>query len=492
MKARYLGKYLYWAIYTLIIWVALYPILTTTVVADDLVLPFNQFLMAGPGLADIFRLGVNGASAGHFNYLGQLFGVVIGWLWLHLPGQFGFRMSFVYATTKFIVFFSVITAAAALIREIVTISGGQISHWESRIYLALVFVGTLQLHLVWSNDPVASYPMSGYSSVILATWALVATLRTLRQPTMLRISSTSVLIMAAILYYEMNVALIPTVLASSLFFSFFSETKNRTNVRKTIYTGGLMLLLPTLVTFYLQKRNAPVALYSGVAVDINGPIFGPFFRSLASSLPASSWHLAFQWMPSSYPLYPSVVISLTFLALASWSWFRLSPQKTPGDSRMQLVPTLTILGLVSSYWFGTTMIQALTAKVQTEATQIGHVYNFYAPGSVCVAIIIVVLGKLLSSRASGRKVLCFLAPILVVFSCYQYGLNAAIQKRHYSFTGQNRNLLVAFTADWNLEARCHSLREWQALAWPDYYRTGMSAGMEKAYKYFHGDNFCDG
>ena len=172
-----------------------------------------------------------------------------------------------------------ITAAAALIREIVTISGGQISHWESRIYLALVFVGTLQLHLVWSNDPVASYPRSGYSSVILATWALVATLRTLRQPTMLRISSTSVLIMAAILYYEMNVALIPTVLASSLLLSFFSVTKNRTNVRKTIYTGGLMLLLPTLVTFYLQKRNAPVALYSGVAVDINGPILGPFFRS---------------------------------------------------------------------------------------------------------------------------------------------------------------------------------------------------------------------
>ena len=157
---------------------------------------------------------------------------------------------------------------------------------------------------------------------------------------------------------------------------------------------------------------------------------------------------------------------------------------------MQLLPTSVAVFATASFWFGTTAIQALTGKVQTEAPQIGHVYNFYAAGSTSVVIILVLIGKFMSGQAFARKALIALMPAMIVIGAYQYNLNTAIQKRHYSFTPQNRNLLVAFTEDLSRVDRCKALDEWQAMGWPDYYRTSMSAGIERAYFYFKGELFC--
>jgi hypothetical protein len=490
MRELIVFKFCKWITFSLLLWVALYPILITSIVADDLILPFNQFLMAGPRFEDIFRLGVSGASAGHFNYVGQVFGVFIGWLWIQLPGQFGLRFSLVYALTKFFVFFAVIIASSTLLRELVRNAGGTMSHWQSRIYVGLLFAGTLQIHLVWSNDPVASYPMSGYASVALAMWSFIAALRTFQKPSYLRYLGTSVLILISILYYEMNVAVLPAILVYGLLNIDYQNKKLKGQLKFRFVQVVLVLALPAAATIFLQLRSAPQAAYSGVSVDIHGPVIGPFLRSAASSLPASSWHLAYQWMTSNFPFYSSAILSLTVLGTAGSIWWRLDSKARKDSPSMQFLPTSLAVLATASFWFGATTIQALTGKVQTEATQIGHVYNFYASGSTSVVIILVLIGKFMSGRTFPRKALIALMPAIIVFGAYQYNLNTAIQKRHYSFTPQNRNLLVAFTEDHSLVDRCKALDEWQAIGWPDYYRTSMSAGIERAYFYFKGELFC--
>ena len=471
----------YWVVLISITVIGMWPILTTVVVADDLIGPFSMYVDAGPNLLSNLHVGYKAASYGHFNYVGQVFGGFVNWFWLRLM-ILGVRFSTIYALTKLIMFILLVIIAARVARRLLCRSTSFVPVWRMRTVVALSMIGTFQLHFVWSNDPVASYPMSGYASVVLALAAVDAYITFFDDHSWRRASVASGLFMISILYYEMNMAVAVAAVVMGIEWAARTRTRGRelwTVVVRAAATGSV----PVAMVLVLQRLNASKsAQYTGTAVNFGSRTITTFGRLLVSNLPFSSWHLGIDWVENVIPVTITKLLGLAAIGLGSV--FLITRE---GRSEVRWHTAIAPLTVLLSLGISATLVQSATGKVQGEATRIGSVYNFYAAGSTAVVVSIAVLMLVISSR---RQWIACLLPLIVALSSFQFLLNTAIQQRHFYFLPQNRNILVAFSEQWEKEKRCETVEQWLAMGWPTYYSNGMIVGMERAYKHFHGDDFC--
>lgn len=474
-----------WILFSLGVYVLIRPILITAIVADDFIGPFSQFHQAGSGLISNLRFGYNAASYGHFNYVGQVVGSLANWTWIQLQGQFGIRYSVIYAVSKFLTILFAISQAARLARRILTTDGSDGAVWKLRIAIALALAATIQLHIVWSNDPVGSYPLSGYLSAAIGIVALNAAISFFTKYTVKNFIFLTVLTTAAILYYEMNISLLAAIGVLALVYVFRNGSTQGSLIKRLAISSSA-LVFPTAATLYFQFHNsAKSASYTGTAVAINGKSFQVFGNSLVSSLPFSSWHLAFDWLPDGVTFRIAIfVLPLLGASLFTVIVYRLKTQSNEFSNYFSLIaPLLT-------YWIFATLIQCATVKVQNEATRIGSVYNFYAVGSLVIAVIIGCMGIVFFEQFSNKVVRSF-ASLLIVIACIgQFSINNSLAVRHAGFLTYNRNLLVQFTEKSTQDARCAALQEWLTMGWPGYYLNEMTVGVEAAYKHFNNETFC--
>jgi hypothetical protein len=467
--------------------VGLHPVLTTVVVADDLIGPFSMYIDAGPGLMDNLRAGWAAASYGHFNYLGQLIGGFINWAWMQLMIN-GIRFSTIYYFSKLFVFILVVFASCSAITSLARLWGDQIEVQKLRVFVALAMIATFQLHLVWSNDPVASYPMSGYASVVVGLWALKFAAIALQDPESIRkavLASTSFL--CAVLYYEMNVALVPAIAILAVSYV-ISESTRRKNTMRTLFRTSLVYVIPGLLVLELQRQNAIESIaYDGTAIRYSNEFFGTFFRLMASSLPYSSWHLASDWVVNFPSPDKHIRLFVVFILLALFSFWYSSRRMKRNSNFHWFWWSCPVL---FTYWAAATAIQSSTIKVQNEATRIGYVYNFYAIGSLAVSILLAFLMYIFFSRVRRLIVrLPFLA-VVVILCLGQIHVNESIQEKHFNMLPQSRNLLVSFTERWPIESRCGWLEEWLRMGWPIYYSNAMASGLERVYLNEFSEPFC--
>jgi hypothetical protein len=56
----------------------------------------------------------------------------------------------------------------------------------------------------------------------------------------------------------------------------------------------------------------------------------------------------------------------------------------------------------------------------------------------------------------------------------------------------NEHLLSKFDDDASTESRCADLVRWSTALWPDYYEVAMIDGLQDAYRYYFGEEFCPG
>lgn len=467
--------------------VGLNPVLTTVVVADDLIGPFSMYINSGPGLLNFLNGGWQAASYGHFNYIGQLFGAFVNWAWLELMLQ-GVRFSTIYFFTKLFVFTATVYATSSAVVAIMRLWKAEVRAPQLRLIVALLMIGTLQLHLVWSNDPVGSYPMSGYASLALGLLALRASALLLAEPRSIRrmcVAGASLLV--AVLYYEINIAVVPAIFTLAVSYVLSDEQRRRSAFRR-LFLVGAVYVLPCLLILELQRRNAAEsAAYQGTAIALGWAVFSTLGNLTVSSLPWSSWHLAFDWILH-FPTVQgfSILAGLFLLCGGALYWYHFR------ESVLAPRPTgVTWIALtLGAYWLAATGIQASTVKVQNEATRIGSVYNFYAVGSMAVVAIVAVLILMLLKRAPGWLGKSVVVSLLAVAGLSQMFVNHAIQSQHYGMLPQNRNLLVAFSERRPIEERCGSLQAWLAMGWPQYYSNSMASGMEKAYQDEFDEQFC--
>ncbi len=170
-----------WIAYLVGSWALLRPVLLTTVYADDFVNPFSQFPAASLDPAALLEYAWNGTrGAGHINVVGQAVGAFHAAFNVVVMSVFGLRYSTIYAATKLAVYVLTALAASAFLRQVAAAMGRTVSVWRARIMVSVALFGTLQIHIPWSNDPVASYPMSGFATAALGFGLLSLALRALQ------------------------------------------------------------------------------------------------------------------------------------------------------------------------------------------------------------------------------------------------------------------------------------------------------------------------
>jgi hypothetical protein len=143
------------------------------------------------------------------------------------------------------------------------------------------------------------------------------------------------------------------------------------------------------------------------------------------------------------------------------------------------------------YWAGATFTQASTLKVQMEAVRLGQVYNYYAVGATCFALLLVI-GLFLINWSRVHAVLQLgLFAFALLFGAYQYIVNWNVMVQFNGATSGGSQLLVAFAERPPMPERCNALNVWKSVGWPEYYWLDMELGLNQSYKIYHGEPFCE-
>lgn len=468
------------------------PVLTTNVGADDLLNPFSQLFHVGTDPITVLRSSSRLVSAtGHFNYLGQAIGSLAVLAWTVLVGQLGIHFNTVYAATKLLTYSATIASGVWLIRLIRFGEDTRISRARTWVLVTLALILPLQIHIPWSNDPVASYPLSGFLTAASGIAFIGLAHSSVGSTNWARLSLAGLVGVAIVLYYEFNsfavLAAAPPI--ASLVWRARSEVRR---VLLILMQSAVVVGPASIVTLYFFFRNrAGSAAYTGTVISLSPPFPTTFRNALVSALPASSWRIGSDWL-GFWPnmigrqLLP-LVAGLLLLAVVWWL-----PQLTRSQSAMEpsstnmLSPVLMTASLLI-YWFGATFTQAGTLKVQQEAVRIGQVYNYYAVGALCFGLIAVI--GVVSLRR--RQVI---AATLLVVTCViglgQYSVNHAVMKQYNAATSSTQGLLNSIDPAVPNDQRCAALDSWKSVGWPEYYWLDMELGLQRIGEIYWQQPFC--
>lgn len=483
-----------WTGYVFASWLILRPVLLTTVYADDYTNPFSQFPSTKLNPFEMIRFGWRGAKgAGHINVLGQVIGAMLNSIWMVAMSVLGLRYSTIYAATKLLVYLLTAVAAASFVRRCSDIVGRPLSVWRSRIYISIALFTTLQIHIPWSNDPVSSYPASGFAAAALGFVVLAQALEAFRKDSFRRACLCGVIGGLSVIYYEIGLAAVAAIVPLGLWAWNDRREREPKPLRTTMRLAAPMVAIPIVIAVAtkLVLGSAP-ANYSGTRVTLGGDQIRSVANGLVSTLPGSAWKVAREFLTVPVALRATPLGILIVLTTAVAVLARRYPVEFP-DGRIR--SRLGLVALIASplaYLLGATAIQTSTQKVQDEAPRIGYVYNYYAIGATAVAAVLVMVAIAIPRRWWTDLVRSVAVVVSVAFVSVQFLLNWNITIRFNELTYPSRQLLVTFTEQPAEVIRCSALQGWTLGSWPDPYENAMVAGLQSAYQYFHGEPFCAG
>jgi hypothetical protein len=483
-----------WLVFLAATALLLRPVLLTAVVADDLINPFSQAYHAGTSIGSILDRTWHFVSiTGHFNYVGQTIGSLTVLFWTYLISDLGIRYSSVYAITKFLIYLLCIIVGSRLLRETTKYAGIEIGKWHSRIWVLVGLAGTIQLHVPWSNDPVASYPLAGYLTTSIGLGFLFLAFVGITRSSYGWASLSGVFGSLAVLYYEFNSF---AILASAPVIGVIVWRSR--NSKSSILRNFLISFISvgpaavTTVFFYLRNRAAS-ANYTGTAVSFGGRFPTAFRNGLISALPGSSWPIARDWLGHDIQfVYPSVrnflLGILCIAALLAFVRREIRIKRTRRNT--DKVFLLAVVAGLLIYWFGATLAQTSTIKIQDESRRVGQVYNYYAVAGTCFVLVCVALLILVPWERLARPLIAIIVAIAIGFSGYQYTVNWNVLAQFNAIMKPSRDLLAAYADRPSMAKRCAAFNQWKAMGWPEYYWLDMQLGLDKLYQRYQGEAFC--
>jgi hypothetical protein len=474
-----------WAGFLLLSWLILRPALLVTISLDDFINPFSVFHDYGSSpfgmLPEVNR---DVLRNGHFNFFGQSIGAVVFRIYAHLM-SWGVRYSFLYAMTKFAVFVLVAVLAARVLRALAELAGRTIGLWRSRVIVALVLFTTLQLHVAWSLDPVGSFPLSGYLSVVVGLWAFDVGFRALAARSVRSLAGAATAMCLAVLYYEINVAMIAALAPVVV------VRLRRARARDVLLRAGAIVAPAAAMTLVLQAVAAASNRgYTGTDVGVGENTPTVVVRTVAGSLPGSAWPVARDWLGR--PFAMSVAAALCLVPVVVTVVVAAMRRQDAGDPTDRGALALVVASPVVM-WLAATLVQATTQKVRVETIRVGYVYNYYAYGSVGVVLAALLAVPLLPRRDLLRRARPVLVAAAIVFVVAQSVVNDDVHRKFGADLRANRDLLASFTDEPPPEQRCSTLEAWASLPyWQAYYREALVDGINTTYAHFHDEPFCAG
>ena len=482
-----------WALFVGLSTVFLWPILTAPIVGDDFVNPWFQFPTAGIGPRGVWTFAIDGTTrAGHFNDLGQVIGSFVNAVWMWLMADVGIRYTAMYATTKLLVYVLTVVSVAAFVRAAADICDRPVGVWRSRAYTAIALYSILQIHLPWSHDPVANYPLSGFASAALGFVVLTQTIHAVRSGDLRRAAIAGALGFVSVLYYEINVACVAAVLPLAVWG--FVRLRRDSSNRAALLPGVIVIAIPAVLTVAFQLRARHLSVnYTGTEVAVGSGLLSTFRIAFLGTLPGSAWNLSREFLAGPIALRAGATL---VLALVAFCVVMLATNfRPPPERRSDRAGWFAFVACVASaavYWLAAVGVQVSTAKVQNEITRIGAVYNYYAIAAAATAAILVLGVVVAPFGRLTQPIRVAVAVVFVVFASVQYTINWNVADRFHDYTQPNQALHAAFSDEPPMDVRCAVLTEWEAIVWPEYVEVAIIEGMDDAYVYFHGEPFCEG
>ena len=516
--------------------VLLYPILASPVMADDLFNPYGQFATAGPGFNAAVEFGWKGSvEGGSFRILGTVSGSVYNWLWLASAGRLGIDPGVFFAVTKYVVLVASAASLAWCWQGLAEYTGRSIRFRSAFVWVSLVLFSTLQIHALWSNDPVANYPLAGYGAASVGFCLIGATARMARRPDTVRIALTSLGAVAAVLYYELNIGAVLGAFTLMVAAWWIARRSQRRLARRLLIAGVSVAGVPALVVaFGRTVTGQQSATYAGTSIRLSGA-GATFIRGAITSLPGTAWQRSIDALGGELKvvLFSFGTVALCLAAVAWWLTFddpgrarSSEDQRAHADVEVDTVSDgadgsgepdadggplrdRSLDGLVwdplpnRAVWIlraasvcavvlyacFALALQSITVKVQDEAPGLGYVYTWYAITSSAVALGLAVMARSAWARRHGVGARVLLA-VAVSVALVQSTVNWRLTERLVVNYGNNVRLVSAFDDDVRVEQRCAVLLHWRATQWPDYYEQGVTDGISEAFAAYFGESFC--
>ena len=473
--------------------IVLCPILITPVIADDYINPFSQVSKSGNGLlvslADCIHTVFSGAS---FRLVGVPLGGLFNWLTLQMSGRFQIDFWITYAGTKFLIFLFVCFSASKLLKEFLSSTGRSLSRFSLLVLFSSVFLTSLQLHGYWSNDPVTSYPLSGYLSVGLTFMFLAYSfefLRTSKRDIQLKSLFFGLI---AVANYELSLG---AVIGMGLFVLVYSWSTKRTKSWSRSFAQLLKLQTPQIIIGlyvvmgrFITGRNA--STYAGTTVRLDSSFVPTLSKALISSFPGSSWILSRDFLGGSVAMSIRATVIAFTIIFAMFVYGKRAGIRHLAEHTNGLMIS-GVLFTISFYWIFGTALQSMTIKVQDETPRIGYVYTHYAIGSSVIALVVAIVLLSINWNRVRPNMQLFLAIFASFFILVQLTINWRLSGQLRASFVPNAQLTKVFTHQYPESERCEALRNWTAGNWPEYYETEMVAGLQTSYFHFHGVSFCN-
>ena len=452
---------------------------------DDLTNPFYMFHETNGSFFGALKVGVEYGTGHKFDIIGQIVFVMHSWLWIQFDYFTGLNHMWFYAISKGVVFSLVLLAGTYWIHEILKKTHKEYSFWRILFLFSALAGSTVQIHNIWSNDPVANYPLSGYASAAFAFLVLGLLVKHQTSDSMRSLFLISIVVSIAILYYQINTALIPAIFIFWLMNS-LTLIKSKSYVQAFL-RGACLSALPTIVVIY------GTLLTSDKTADYGGTTIGSWSKfpkttaiGLVGSLPGGGWNLSEKSIGSIFfPGGMTVLVGVILLFVMSSFVPEASPQAVEQGQRKTVFAYL-LPGFI--FWLSVVSIQTMTSKYQNEILLIGQIYNFYSHGHIFVAGVLTILFIEITRRSVRWSAIAL--SVSVSFGVIQFQINSQLVTVMRSGHYQSVELLDAFTTSVPDQVRCESWTNWASINWPEYYEQGMGAGYQQAFRTLYRQEFC--
>jgi hypothetical protein len=469
------------------------PALTTALLGDDFESPFANLNQAGVGLLRALHFAWQSSfvTGDRSRVVGAFVGRAFDWGWLWFCSEFGVSLSTFYGATKFLTYLACAASVATFWWLAARRTRRPIPWRVALVLFSVALFGSVQLHGLWSNDPVQELPLSGFAVTAIGFALLSIALWTTERPTWRRFALGAALGLFAVAYYELGVG---AVLGAFVIFA-AEAWRLRGRMREVArYAAGTAVFCGVPAAWMIFARFTAVGDTYGGRQVVAGSGAHAFVSGLIGSLPGSAWHLETKWVGSTPGITVSAVIAV-LVALANLIWVvrRTPPASSwPPGSDGRGGASLAAAAAVAIFGVFAVALEASTPGIQNMVSGVGYVYTFYAVSATAVAFAFAACAWWLIGRITPRwKVAGGVAVLLfAAFLVVQGSVNARLRDVTNSENGPNLAIYRTFAAGVPQSQRCAAIHAWAGGNWPAYYREDVVLGTNLGYLTYFGVPFC--
>lgn len=458
------------------------PIIMSPIVGDDLINPFDLYRQTDGSLIQVIKYSLDWGTYVHIAPAGMLTGGLWNYSWIVSQELIGLNHQTFYTLTKVIIYTLFVFTLQRLIKTLLPQAFSKRGLVE--ILSVLSVSALVQIHGLWSNDPVTNYPLAGMLSTIIGTWCIISFVDLMDRYTTTRFYFTSSILLISSLWYEMNLGLL---IALPVYYMIKRRSLKNQGVNASFRIRRLIAMIGVPLSIYLALRIAnfdAAEKYDGTTIRLGIDSIQTWVLLNISWIPFANLYTAnYLNIPLNFKGGLIFTVQVTFLITAIWYVARNLKRKSIFKN-VQKIENHSLLHKMLPfilYAFSATASHSITPKYQNEINVLGQVYMSYSVVLMVVSAFLCVLILMTNSQAL----------ILLVggIAMANLAINTSISQT-FNLSMDKNNQLIASFDNGDSQARCDALEKWKSMNWPEYYRDGMELGLEYTFKKNENSSFC--